>query len=346
MTVLVTGGAGYIGSHMVLELLDAGERVAVLDNLSTGFAWAVPEGVDFTVGDSGDQALVERLIREHGVDTIIHFAASIVVPDSVRDPLGYYRNNTVNTRALIECAINNGVRRFIFSSTAAVYGNPAQTPTTETAPTQPISPYGSSKLMSEIMLRDAGHASGLGYVILRYFNVAGADPSGRAGQSTKGATHLIKVAVEAALGVRRKLDIFGTDYATPDGTCIRDYIHVSDLARAHSDALRHLRSGGSSLTLNCGYGHGFSVREVIDTVKRVAANDFKVDLAPRRDGDPARIVADSQQARATLRWQPRFDDLPTIVTHALAWERALMQRAAPPDRVKDHVVATGSAPVR
>ena len=326
MTVLVTGGAGYIGSHMVLDLVDAGERVVVLDNLSTGFDWAVATGVPLVVGDSGDQALVERLIQQHRIDAIIHFAASIVVPELVRDPLGYYRNNTVNSRALIECAVKNGVRHFIFSSTAAVYGNPAAIPVTESAPLQPISPYGWSKLMSEIMLRDAGRAHGLGHVILRYFNVAGADPQGQAGQSNKAATHLIKVAAEAALGLRPKLDVFGIDYPTPDGSCIRDYIHVSDLARAHSDALRHLRSGRPSLTLNCGYGRGFSVLEVIDTVKRVSGVDFKVDIAPRREGDPARIVANSQQARATLGWEPRCDDLSTIVTHALAWERVLMQR--------------------
>jgi UDP-glucose 4-epimerase len=328
MTVLVTGGAGYIGSHMVLELADAGERVVVLDNLSTGFAWAVAEGAPLIVGDTGDQALVARLIRQFRIEAIIHFAASIVVPDSVRDPLAYYRNNTVNSRALIECAVNNGVRRFIFSSTAAVYGNPAEIPVQEDAPTQPISPYGWSKLMSEVMLRDAGRAHGLSHVILRYFNVAGADPHCRTGQSSKAATHLIKVAVETALGLRPKIEVFGTDYPTPDGTCIRDYIHVSDLTRAHSDALRHLRSGAPSLTLNCGYGHGFSVLEVIEAVKRASGADFKVEIAPRRQGDPARIVADSRQARATLGWQPRFDDLSTIVAHALAWERELMKRRA------------------
>jgi UDP-glucose 4-epimerase len=328
MTVLVTGGAGYIGSDMVLELGDAGERVVVLDNLSTGFSSAVADGVPLITGDSGDQALVARLIRDYEIEAIIHFAASVVVPESVRDPLAYYCNNTVNTRALIECAGKNGVRHFIFSSTAAVYGNPAEIPVKEDSPTQPISPYAWSKLMSEIMLRDAGRAYDLRYVILRYFNVAGADPHGRCGQSSKDATHLVKVAVEAALDLRPKLQVFGTDYPTPDGTCIRDYIHVTDLVRAHSDALRHLRSGAPSLTLNCGYGHGFSVLEVIEAVKRVSDVDFKVEIAPRRPGDPARIVADCRQARAILGWQPRFDDLSTIVTHALAWERELMARRA------------------
>jgi len=326
MTVLVTGGAGYIGSHMVYELADAGERVVVLDNLSTGFDWAVATGVPLVVGETGDQALAARIIREHGVDAIIHFAASIVVPDSVRDPLGYYRNNTMNSRALIECAVKNGVRHFIFSSTAAVYGNPTEIPVQEDSATLPISPYGWSKLMTEIMLRDAGSAHGLQHAILRYFNVAGADPQGRTGQSTKAATHLIKVAVETVLGLRPKLDVFGDDYPTPDGTCIRDYIHVSDLVRAHADALRYLRSGAPSLTLNCGYGHGFSVLEVIDTVKRVAGMDFKVDVAPRRAGDPAQIVAQSEQVRGKLGWQPRYDDLSTIVRDALNWERKLMKR--------------------
>jgi UDP-glucose 4-epimerase len=333
MTVLVTGGAGYIGSHMVHELVDAGERAVVLDNLSTGFAWAVPGGVPFIVGETGDQTLVAGVIREHGVESIIHFAASVVVPDSVRDPLAYYRNNTVNSRALIECAVKGGVRDFIFSSTAAVYGNPAQVPVREDSPTAPMSPYGWSKLMTEIMLRDASRAHGLNHVILRYFNVAGADPHLRTGQSTSGATHLIKVAVETALGLRSKLDVFGTDYPTPDGTCIRDYIHVSDLVRAHCDALRYLRSGAPSVTLNCGYGHGFSVREVIAAVKRVSGVDFKVENAPRRPGDPARIVADSTQVRKIFDWRPRFDDLSIIVGHALAWERELMRRrTARPDQ--------------
>src|SRR5580704_2949973 len=326
MTVLITGGAGYIGSQMVNELRDAGERVVVLDNLSTGHRWAVPDGVPLIVGETGDQPLVLKLIQEHGVDEIIHFAASIVVPDSVRDPLGYYRNNTANSRTLIECAVKSGVRHFIFSSTAAVYGNPADIPVREDAPTLPISPYGWSKLMTEIMLRDASSAHGLNHVILRYFNVAGADPKGRTGQSTNGATHLIKVAVETALGLRPKLDVFGTDYQTPDGTCIRDYIHVSDLVLAHADALRHLRAEGQSLTLNCGYGQGFSVSEVIETVKRASGVDFKVENAARRPGDPARIVADATQIRKTLQWRPRYADLSTIVDHALAWERELMAR--------------------
>jgi UDP-glucose 4-epimerase len=323
MTILVTGGAGYIGSHMVHALADAGERVVVLDNLSTGFSWAVAKGVPVVIGDTGDQPLVARLIAAHGVTDIIHFAASIVVPDSVSDPLGYYRNNTANSRALIECAVKGGVRRFIFSSTAAVYGNPATVPIGEDDPTCPMSPYGSSKLMTEIMLRDASAAHGLDAVILRYFNVAGADPQMRTGQSTNGATHLIKVAVETALGKRAKIDVFGTDYPTPDGTCIRDYIHVADLVRAHSDALAYLRGGGRPVTLNCGYSHGFSVLEVIDTVKRVSGVDFRVDYAAKRPGDPAQIVAKSDRIRQTLGWRPQFDDLATIVAHALDWERTL-----------------------
>jgi UDP-glucose 4-epimerase len=326
MTVLVTGGAGYIGSHMVHALVDAGERAVVLDNLTTGFDWAVPEGAPLVVGETGDQARVAALIAEHEVDAVIHFAASIVVPDSVADPLAYYRNNTVNSRALIETAVKGGVRHFIFSSTAAVYGNPERVPVRENDPTMPMSPYGSSKLMTEVMLRDAGSAYGLRHVILRYFNVAGADPLGRTGQSTKGATHLIKVAVETALGMRAKMDVFGTDYPTPDGTCVRDYIHVSDLVRAHADALKYLRAGGASATFNCGYGRGFSVREVIETVKRVSGADFKVELAGRRPGDPAQIVAASDRVRSMLGWQPHFDDLDTIVTHALAWERKLSTR--------------------
>jgi UDP-glucose 4-epimerase len=326
MTILVTGGAGYIGSHMVHALIDSGERAVVLDNLSTGFDWAVPARAPLVVGESGDQRLVRDIIRDHSVEAIIHFAASVVVPDSVRDPLAYYRNNTVNSRALIECAVQNGVRHFIFSSTAAVYGNPVELPVREDAPTLPISPYGWSKLMTEVMLRDASHAHGLNHVILRYFNVAGADPQGRTGQSTAGATHLIKVAVEAAVGSRPELNVFGTDYPTPDGTCIRDYIHVGDLVLAHCEALRALRSGAPSLTMNCGYGHGFSVRDVIDAVKRVSGVDFPVKTAARRAGDAAMVVADTSRIRNTLAWQPRYDDLTTIVRDALAWERKLAAR--------------------
>ena len=329
MTVLITGGAGYIGSHMVHALCAAGERVVVLDNLSTGFDWAVAKGVPLVIADVGEQSRVAALISEHAIDAIIHFAASVVVPDSVRDPLGYYRNNTVNSRALIEMAVNSGVRHFILSSTAAVYGNPERVPVREDDPTVPISPYGSSKLMSEIMLRDASAAHDLRHVILRYFNVAGADPLGRTGQSSKGATHLVKVAVETALGLRPKIDVFGTDYPTPDGTCIRDYIHVTDLVRAHLDALAYLRGGGTSVTLNCGYGRGFSVLEVIETVKRVSDVDLKIEFAGRRPGDPAQMVAAPDRIRAALGWQPQFDDLQVIVVHALAWERKLSARGRP-----------------
>jgi UDP-glucose 4-epimerase len=326
MTILVTGGAGYIGSHMVYALVDAGESVVVLDNLSTGFKWTLPKSVPLVIGETGDQTLIHSLIAQHGIQSIIHFAASIVVPESVTDPLGYYRNNTVNSRALIESAIKGGVRQFVFSSTAAVYGDPTNVPVSEDAPTQPMSPYGSSKLMTEIMLRDAGRAYNLRYVILRYFNVAGADPQMRTGQSTKGATHLIKVAVETALGHRPNMTVFGTDYATPDGTCVRDYIHVTDLVQAHSDALAYLRRGSDSVTLNCGYGHGFSVLEVVDAVKRVSRSDFEVDMGARRPGDPAKIVAASDRIRSVLDWRPKYDDLATIVGHALEWERGLASR--------------------
>jgi UDP-glucose 4-epimerase len=336
MTILVTGGAGYIGSHMVHALVDAGERVVVLDNLSTGFDWAVARNATLVVGETGDEALVAALIAQHRIEAIIHFAASIVVPDSVADPLGYYRNNTANSRTLMECAAKGGVQRFIFSSTAAVYGNPDRVPVGEDDPVKPMSPYGSSKLMTEIMLRDAGAAHGLAHVILRYFNVAGADPELRTGQSTSGATHLIKVAVETALGKRAKMQVFGTDYPTHDGTCIRDYIHVADLVRAHSAALAYLRDGGASTTLNCGYGRGFSVLDVIDTVKRVSGVDFPVEMAPRRPGDPAQIVAGSDRVRAALGWRPQFDDLATIARDALAWERRLATRP-------DHKAAPAAA---
>src|SRR5215470_15025603 len=329
MTILVTGGGGYIGSHMAHALVDAGEPVVVVDDLSTGFRSALPGSATLVVGDVGNEALLTDVIKAHAVTEIIHFAASIVVPDSVRDPLGYYRNNTMNTRALLDMAVKGGVRHFIFSSTAAVYGNPQRVPVGETAPPAPMSPYGNSKLMSEIMLKDVAAAHGLKYVILRYFNVAGADPKLRTGQSTVGATHLIKVAVETALGLRPQIEVFGTDYDTPDGTCIRDYIHVADLARAHSAALAHLRTGGRNETFNCGYGHGYSVLEVIEAVKRVSGIDFAVRLSDRRPGDPAAIVADAQRIRAQLGWAPQFDDLDTIVAHALAWERRLAETRAP-----------------
>jgi UDP-glucose 4-epimerase len=326
MTVLVTGGAGYIGSHMVLALLDAGEDVVVLDNLSTGFAWVLPKEVPLVTGDMGDQDLVARTVREHEVEAIAHFAAKIVVPDSVADPLGYYLNNTVKSRALISAAVRSGVRRFIFSSTAAVYGEPATVPVPEDLPLDPVSPYGRSKLMTEWMLQDTARAHDLAYVILRYFNVAGADPRGRAGQSTANATHLIKVAAQTALGDRPRMEVFGTDYPTADGSCVRDYIQVSDLADAHLVALKHLRSGGGSLTLNCGYGRGFSVLEVIDIVKAVSGVDFPVVLSPRRPGDPAAIVAQADRIRTELGWRPRHEDLREIVTQALNWERSLKTR--------------------
>ncbi|MGE0022436.1 MAG: UDP-glucose 4-epimerase GalE [Hyphomicrobium sp.] len=323
MSVLVTGGAGYIGSHMVLALLDAGRSVVVVDNLSTGFRSAVPEPAAFVEGNIGDQDLVRRVIVEHGVQAIIHFAGSIVVPDSVADPLGYYLNNTVNSRALIAVAVETGVRTFIFSSTAAVYGNPQEIPVREDAPLKPVSPYGTSKLMTELMLADTAFAHDFRYVALRYFNVAGADPRGRTGQSTPRATHLIKVACETALGKRASMDVFGTDYATADGTCVRDYIHVTDLVAAHMAALHHLEGGGTSDVFNCGYSSGYSVIEVIEAVKRAAGGPFPVNMGPRRPGDAEAIVADSAKIRGRLGWKPELADLDLIVTHALAWERSL-----------------------
>jgi UDP-glucose 4-epimerase len=323
MSVLVTGGAGYIGSHMALELLDIGEQVVVLDNLSTGLGWAIPKGATFVAGDVADASLVQRIFESQGVDSIIHFAGSIVVPDSVADPLGYYLNNTVKSRALMETAVKCGIPHFIFSSTAAVYGMTGDAPVAEDAPLAPMSPYGSSKRMTEIMLADAARAHDLRYVALRYFNVAGADPKGRSGQSTPRATHLIKVACETALGKRSHMQVFGTDYPTPDGTCLRDYIHVTDLTRAHLAALRHLRAGGESDIFNCGYGRGFSVLEVIDAVKRAAGRDFEVRMSARRPGDPARVVAASERVRKELAWVPEYDALDTVVRHALGWEKRL-----------------------
>jgi UDP-glucose 4-epimerase len=327
MAVLVTGGAGYIGSHMVLALQDAGhEEIVVLDDLSTGFDWALAPEVRLVIGDVADQALVAETIRQYHIDAIAHFAARIVVPDSVADPLGYYLANTVKTRALIETAVRTGVKHIIFSSTAAVYGEPEVVPVPEDLATNPINPYGRSKLMSEWMIQDAAKAHGFSYVILRYFNVAGADPRGRTGQSTPNATHLIKVATQAALGQRSHLEVFGTDYPTRDGSCLRDYIQVSDLAEAHRVALDHLRAGGASLTLNCGYGRGYSVLEVIEVVKRVSGQDFAVRLSPRRPGDPAQIVARADRIRSELGWTPKYDDLDGIVRQALAWEDALGRR--------------------
>lgn len=323
MTVLVTGGAGYIGSHMVWELLDAGEQVVVLDRLSTGFDWAVAPEASLVVGDVADRDLVARIIRDHGVDAIIHFAGSIVVPESVADPLAYYENNTCKTRTLIETAVKAGVGNFIFSSTAAVYGGAGMEPVREDARLAPESPYGLSKLMSEWMLRDAAAAYGLRYTALRYFNVAGADPRGRTGQSTPGATHLIKVACETALGKRPFMQVFGTDYETPDGTCVRDYIHVSDLVAAHRLALLRLRAGGDSMVANCGYSHGYSVLEVIEAVRRAFGHDFDVRTSARRPGDAAAIVANSDLARRELGWTPDRDDLDLIVQDALNWERIL-----------------------
>jgi UDP-glucose 4-epimerase len=328
MTILVTGGAGYIGSHMVLELLAAREQVVVLDDLSTGFKWAVARPAHLIVGDTGDDTLIRLILKRHKIEAIIHFAGSIVVPESVTDPLGYYHNNTVKSRALIAAAVEAGVADFIFSSTAAVYGDPERIPVPENAPLRPLSPYGSSKLMTEIMLADASRAHNLRHASLRYFNVAGADPQGRAGQSTPQATHLIKIACETALGKHDSMQVFGTDYPTPDGTCLRDYIHVTDLARAHLAALRHLRAGGASDAFNCGYAKGYSVLEVIEAVKRVSGREFDVQLAARRAGDAASIVADCSKIRATLGWHPEYDDLDQIVTHALAWEEQRSRRQA------------------
>jgi UDP-glucose 4-epimerase len=327
MSVLVTGGAGYIGGHMTLGLLDAGESVVVLDNLSTGFDWAVPDAARLVIGDIGDGDLVSRLIEEHGIDAIAHFAAKIVVPESVADPLGYYLNNTSNARTLIEAAVRGGVKTFIFSSTAAVYGETSSEPVSEEeTPLAPISPYGRSKLMVEWMLVDSARAYDFRFVALRYFNVAGADPQGRLGQSTPKATHLIKRSVQTALGLYPQMEIFGQDYPTRDGTCVRDYIQVTDLIDAHLAALAYLRGGGTSLVCNCGYGHGQTVKEVIDVVKRVSGVDFKVILSSRRAGDPATLVARADRAKSALGWTPKRDNLDDIVRQALDWERRLHNR--------------------
>jgi UDP-glucose 4-epimerase len=321
-TILVTGGAGYIGSHVVRQLGERGERVVVLDNLSTGFREAVI-GAELVIGDTADRSTVDHVLQSRGVDTVMHFAAHTIVPESVRDPLKYYANNTCATRNLLAACSAAGVAHFVFSSTAAVYGMPANGIADEGTPTLPINPYGSSKLMSEWMLRDLAAATPMRHAILRYFNVAGCDPGGRIGQSTPNATLLIKVACEHAVGKRKQLSVFGTDYDTADGTCIRDYIHVDDLAGAHLKALDYLRGGGDPVTLNCGYGHGYSVREVIDAVERVGGKRLNVVEEPRRAGDPPMLIARSTQLKTLLDWQPRHDDLDFIVATALEWERKL-----------------------
>ena len=326
MAVLVTGGAGYIGSHMVLNLADAGEAVVVLDNLVTGFDWAIDGRALFETGNAGDIELVLKLIEKHGITEIVHFAGSIVVPESVTNPLKYYANNTATSRNLIEAAVRGGVKHFIFSSTAAVYGMTGLAPVIETTPLNPMSPYGRSKLMTEWMLADVAAAHPITYGVLRYFNVAGADPDKRSGQSTPEATHLIKVACQVALGKREKMDIFGTDYETPDGTCVRDYIHVTDLIAAHALLLGHLRGGGESTTLNCAYGRGYSVREVVDTVRKVSGVNLRADEGPRRAGDPASITATGEKVRQLLGWVPQHDDLNEIVKTAYDWERHLLTR--------------------
>jgi UDP-glucose 4-epimerase len=326
MTVLVTGGCGYIGSHLVWALHDRAEKVVVLDDLSTGFDWAIPEAAELVRGNIGDRALLDTVLSRGDIDAIVHFAGSIIVPESVTDPLKYYWNNTVKSRELMAAAVRNGVKNFVFSSTAAVYGNPEIIPVPEDVALVPVSPYGSSKLMTEIMLRDTAAAHDFRYAALRYFNVAGADPKGRTGQSTKGATHLIKVACEALLGRRPSIEVFGTDYATPDGTGVRDYIHVADLAEAHVLALSHLRDTKTSLVANCGYGRGFSVLEVLKAVERVGGKPLPVTYGPRRPGDAEAIVARVDKIHAHLDWHPAHADLDTIVGHALAWEETLMRR--------------------
>jgi UDP-glucose 4-epimerase len=323
-SILVTGGAGYIGSHVVRQLIERGERVVVLDNLSTGYRSAVL-GAPLVVGNTGDPETVNRVLAEHQVETVMHFAAHTIVPESVSDPLKYYGNNTCATRNLLQCCDRAGVKHFVFSSTAAVYGIPAEGLASEESPTAPINPYGLSKLMSEWMLRDLAAASALRYVALRYFNVAGSDPGGRLGHTAPQATLLVKVACQHAAGVRPGLQIFGTDYPTPDGTGVRDYIHVEDLASAHLRALDYLRKGGASATLNCGYGHGFSVREVLRMVEKVSGKLLKVEESPRRAGDPPSLVAKADRIRAVLGWEPRLDDLETIVRTQLEWEYRLQR---------------------
>ncbi len=323
--VLVTGGAGYIGSHVTLALLETDRQVVVADNLVTGRRDLVPGAAAFVEMDIGDRERVVRLIREYNCQAILHFAGSTVVPESVEDPLKYYRNNTCASRNLLEAALMQGVDKFIFSSTAAVYGNPETLPVNESVALAPVSPYGKSKLMTENMLQDVSAASDLRFIALRYFNVAGADPDGRSGQSTPNATHLIKAACEVACGVRESVTVFGDDYDTPDGTGVRDYIHVSDLAEAHVSALDYLTNGGASNVMNCGYGRGYSVREVLDTLREVSGEDFRVDTGPRRAGDIGEIYAESKRIRDILEWRPRHDDLTKIVSSAYAWEKRMTQ---------------------
>jgi len=324
--VLITGGAGYIGSHAVLALIDSGWPVAVIDNLTTGFRWAVPAAVPFYQGDIADAALLRRIFSEQRIRAVMHFAGSIIVPESVEDPLKYYHNNTAKSRALIAASVSGGVRHFIFSSTAATYGIPASSPVEEDSPTLPINPYGRSKLMTEQMLADVAAAHPLNFCALRYFNVAGADPRGRGGQSTAGATHLIKVAVETALEKREQVEVFGSDFDTPDGTGVRDYIHVSDLATAHVLALQDLiEQPARSLTMNCGYGRGYSVLEVLAAVDRVTNRRIPRVISPRRAGDPDSLISDNRRIKATLPWVPQYADLDLIVTHALQWERRLSE---------------------
>ena len=333
MTVLVTGGAGYIGGHMVLGLLDAGEEPVVIDDMSNGVPWAIPNGVRFVLGDSGDYETVARTIAKYDVDAVVHFAARLITPQYYDDPLEYYHANTVKSRTLLSAVQNLGVKHFIFSSTAAVYGNPPINPVPETAPLAPISAYGSSKLMTEIMLGDLAAVRDLRYVTLRYFNVAGADPGGRYGQSTTKTTLLVQIAAQVALGIRPFIEIYGDDYPTADGTCIRDYIHVSDLVDAHLAALHHLRNTGKNLVANCGYGRGYSVKQVLDITQKVAGRDFERRIGPRRRGDAVEVVAEAKLIRKELGWSPRYADLATIVEHALRWEEQLQRNYRFTDRV-------------
>ncbi len=327
MSVLVTGGAGYIGSHMLLALLDAGEDAVALDNLSTGARWLAPEGAAFIEADVGNPEALARVFKDYDIKDVIHFAGSILVPESIRQPLDYYKNNTANTLMLLRACVEAGITRFIFSSTASVYGRPDRVPISESAPLQSITPYGATMAMSERILHDAATAHDLSYVTLRYFNVAGADPKMRAGEIGK-PTHLIKVAAQIAVGARKeKLQVFGDDYPTPDGTAIRDYVHVADLAQAHLKALRRLREGGSSATLNCGYGRGYSVSEVIDAFERVTGAALPHEMAPRRAGDPPQLIADNAAIRTALDWRPRYDDIDFIVETAIDWERRLAEKA-------------------